>query len=123
MISQIRQNCTFEKYSESSGNKIVLPSPLNKRSGFCICSFMQKIYVIDGCRKFEEEDFYSTIASYMCYDIKSNKCSYIASVKTCRDSAWCAVFEDKTEVTGSYCSRVKKLKFVESFCFHENKWT
>ena len=27
VISQIKQNCTFEKYSKSSGNKIVLPSP------------------------------------------------------------------------------------------------
>ena len=47
VMSQIRQNRTF-KYSESSGNKIVLPSPLNKRSSFCIYSFMQKIYVISG---------------------------------------------------------------------------
>ena len=69
VISQIRQNCTFEKYSESSGNKIVLLSPLNKRSSFCIGSFMQKIYVIGGCKKFEEENFNSTIASCMCYDI------------------------------------------------------
>ena len=43
----------------------------------------------------------------MCYDIKSNKFSYIASVKTCRDSACYAVFEGKIEVTGSYCSRVR----------------
>ena len=58
VISQIRQNCTFEKYSESSGNKIVLLSPLNKRSSFCICSFMQKIYLLMGAKKFEEDNFY-----------------------------------------------------------------
>ena len=69
VISQIRQKCTFKEYSEYSGNKIVLLSPFKKRSSFCICSFMQKIYVIGGCKKFEEENFYSTIASCMCYDI------------------------------------------------------
>ena len=45
----------------------------------------------------------------MCYDIKSNKCSYIASVKTCRDSACCAVFKGKIAFTGGYCIRVRSL--------------
>ena len=48
VINQTRQNCTFEQYSKSSGNKNVLLSPLNKRSSFYICSFMQEIYVIGG---------------------------------------------------------------------------
>ena len=57
----------------------------------------------------------------MCYDIYSNKLRYIASVKTCRESACCAVFEGKIAVTGGYCIRVRNLTSVESFCFHENK--
>ena len=74
-----------------------------------------------GAEKFEEESFYSTNESCMCYDIKSNKWGYIASVKTCRDSACCAVFENKISVTGIYCSRVRNLKPEKYFCFHENK--
>ena len=59
----------------------------------------------------------------MCYDIKNNKWSYIALVKTCTDSACCAVFKSKIAVIGCYCVRVGNLKSVESLCFHENKRT
>ena len=68
VISKSRQNCTFEKYTEFNENKIVLPSTLDKRSNFCVCSFMQKVYVIGG-GIITQKDFYSTIASCMCYDI------------------------------------------------------
>ena len=57
VISQIRQNCTFEKYSESSGNKIVLPSPLNKRSGFCICSLCRRFKLLVGAENLKKKTF------------------------------------------------------------------
>ena len=59
----------FEERLDPSENNVVLPPFFKKLTNFCVCSFMQKIYVIGGCKKFEEENFYSTIASFMCYDI------------------------------------------------------
>ena len=54
MISENRSNNTFEKYSELSENKSILPTFLDRRFNFCVCSFMQKIYVIGGCGKTQD---------------------------------------------------------------------
>ena len=124
VISDSRRYNMFEKYSESCGNKIGLPSILDRRSEFCVCSFMQKVYVIGGYGKMND----ISINSCMCYDIKSNKWTYIASMIDCRQNASCAVFEGKIVVTGGYLisndyNSLCKLKSSESYCFHENKWT
>ena len=111
LISDIYENHVFEKYSESSKGITNLPSMLDERFDFCFCSFMQKIYVIGGYLQTET----SSINSCMCYDIKSNKWTYIASLKTCRDSASCAVFECKIVVTGGSCKNKKKKTFWIKF--------
>ena len=72
VISESRRNIMFEKYLVSSEEKIVLPSMLDKRINFCVCSFMQKIYVIGGESKIQENSS-SIFDSCMCYDIKTNK--------------------------------------------------
>ena len=48
LIGESEQNYSFVKFSESSKSFKVLPSISDKRSGFCVCSFMQKIIVIGG---------------------------------------------------------------------------
>ena len=78
VISENRSNNTFEKYSELNENKVFLPSTLDKRSNFCVCSFMQKIYFIGGYSKTKPKIF-SSVNSCMCYDIKSNKWTFIAT--------------------------------------------
>ena len=100
---------------------IVLPSTLDERSRFCICSFMKKIYVIGGYRG-KQENFGSCINSSMCYDIKNNKWTYVASMIESRNNASCAVFEGKIVVTGGFSTHVRSgFKSVEADCFHENK--
>ena len=113
------QKSSFVKFSESSKSLNVLPSMLDERSGFCVCSFMQKIIVIGGHIN------YKSINSCMAYDIKTNQWNYIASMNESRDNASCTVFNGKLVVTGGYDSRAFNsfLKSVEAFCFHENKWT
>ena len=69
----------------------------------------------------------------MCYDIKSNKWTYVAPMLTNRYSASCAVFKGKIVVTGGFLipDRLNQGKYepflrlssTESYCFHENKWT
>ena len=118
MISESRKQCTFEKYSESSGNKIILPPLMDRRFLFCVCSFMHKIYVIGGCRKTLEN-----IYTCMCYDIKNNRWKYIASMIESRYYASCAVFEGKIVVTGGILrNNFFTLNSSESYCFYEDKW-
>ena len=98
VISESRRNIMFEKYLVSSEEKIVFPSMLDKRINFCVCSFMQKIYVIGGESKIQENSA-SFIDSCMCYDIKSNKWTYVASIIESRQNSSCAVFKSKIVVT------------------------
>ena len=79
MISKTMGSCIFEKYSESCGKKIVLPSLLDKRSEFCVCSFMQKIYVIGG-QSILKGSHYFTISSCICYETETKKWSFITSM-------------------------------------------
>ena len=62
----------------------------------------------------------------MCYDIKSNKWTYIDSMIESSYHASCAIFNGKIVVTGG-CLDEKafalKSNSSESYCFHENKWT
>ena len=127
VINGSMENCDyeksnfFEKYSESSKNKTALPSTLDERYCFCICSFTQKVYVIGGNRIIKWKDNRS-ISSCMCYDIKSSKWIYIASMIESRKCASCSVFEGKIVVTGGY-SYSFTFNSAESYCFHKNKWT
>ena len=121
LMGESRRNCTIEKYSKIIKNSIVLPSLLDKRIQFCVCSFMQKIYVVGG---YIEVGNY-TINSCMCYDIKSNKWTYVASMIKSRTNASCAVFKGKIVVTGGITKRHNffSLNSTEEYCFHENEWT
>ena len=108
------------KYSKSDKNLKVFPPMLDERSRFCVCSFMQKIFVIGGNIN------YKPINSCMAYDIKTNKWTYIASMNKERGDTSSAVFQGKVVVTGGYIDRRFSsgfLKSVEAYCFHENKWT
>ena len=126
LIGESEQNYSFVKISESSKSFKVLPSISDKRSGFCVCSFMQKIIVIGG--NINEE----TINSCFAYDTKTNKLTYIASMNESRKDTSCTIFQGKSVVTGGL--KVKTclhsgnkipclLKSVEAYCFYENKWT
>ena len=93
VISENRRSCSLEKYSKLNENKIVLPSLLDKRTQFCVCSFMQKVYVIGGFWEVEN----ASIESCVCYDTKRNKWTYfnITLMNQHRDNASCAVFKVK----------------------------
>ena len=93
---------------------------LDERSYFSVCSFMQKIAVIGGCKNKE------SVSSCMAYDIKTNKWASIASMNKSREDTSCTVFKDKIVVTGGYNGRASFsdiIKSVEAYCFYENKWT
>ena len=125
LFNTYNKNTLFYKFSESSKSFNVLPSILDERSRFSVCSFMQKIIVIGGSNSNE------SINSCMAYNCKINKWTYIASMNKSREDTSCIVFKGKIVVTGGWIAKrlgIRAfssgfLKSVEAYCFHENKWT
>ena len=119
VLDEYELNTLFVKFSESSKSLNVLTSVWDKRSEFCVCSFMQKIIVIGG--NINEE----SISSFIAYDINTNNWTYtasmyvsrelcilIASMNEYREDAPCAVFQGKVVVTGGW----KVISGRVSFC-------
>ena len=127
-LYEIKENCTFKRYNNSINNETDLPSLLDERLDFCVCSYMRKVYVIGGQGKLQ-----GFVYSCMCYDINSNKWTYVGSLIENRENASCAVFKGKIVVTGGYvipyrpygerCMSFCRSNSSESYCFHEDKWT
>ena len=125
LFGESEQKSSFVKFTEPSKSWNILPSFLDKRSRFCVCSFMQKIVVIGGNINKE------SLNSCMAYDINTNKWNYIASMNKSREDTSCTVFKGKIVTTGGWRkmtfsmnrSSTRRLKSVEAYSFHENKWT
>ena len=58
----------FGEHPDPSENNLVFYPLLKGLYGFCVCSFMHKIYVIRG-----QNNLHKIINSCVCYDIKRNK--------------------------------------------------
>ena len=127
--SKSKQGCFFEKYFAFSKNLIILPSTLDKRSGFCVCSFMQNIYVMGGNKTVSRPYgyIYSSCNACMCYNVRTKTWTYIASMSESRHNASCAIFEGKIVVSGGRSfelfGRSSFLRSVEMYCSFGNKWT
>ena len=115
LFREVKPGYRFVKVSKSSKSLCFLPSLLDERSNFSVCSFMQKILVIGGRRN---EEF---INSCMAYDCKRNIWNYITKMNQNREDTSSTIFQGKVVVTGGFGNRL--LKSVEAYCFHENKWT
>ena len=131
-LYKVKQECTFRRYNNSRKNEIVLPSLLDQRSEFCVCSFMKKIYIIGGEYNYKNKNILQEIVnSCMCYDIKSNKWTYVGSLIKNRKHASCTVFKGRIVVTGGYLTPSRlygnrvpyRINSTESYCFHEGMWT
>ena len=117
LFGECWKKTSLGKFSQSSKHWNVLPSLLDERNKFCVCSFMQKIIVIGGY------EYFKSINSCMAYDIKTNKWNYIASINKSRIDTSSTVFKGKVVVTGGWKFFSGVLKSVEAYCFYENKWT
>ena len=89
-----------------------------EKSGYCVISFMGKLYLIGGYTK----SCHKRLSSCYSYDINNEKWNNLANLNVARNCAECTVFEGKIVVTGgvNYLSRFKS---VEAFDYCENKWT
>ena len=124
-------------YSPSTDNWKSLPSLKNLRRSYCVCVFMQKLFVVSG-KHYSGLRETSYDRSCMFYDKRSDKWTSIAATLEGREDAACAVFEGKIILSGgirgkSIESKVKVgrhlmynvsvLKSVEAYDYYVNKWS
>ena len=102
----------IKKYSYSSKIWNKLPE-LSYYDYYCICCFMQKLFVISYLANSNNSKF---------YDKESNKWCNITAMNKVRQNTACTVFEGKIIVSGGFYSRHRKhkLKSVEVYDHHEN---
>ena len=110
---------SVEKYSPSSNKWSVVTHMFDKRRDFCVCSFMDNIYIIGGyC--FQN---YEVTNSCLQFDTKEKSWKKIAKMKQSRDSAACVVFQGNIVVSGGTDSDDNKLNSVESYDVFADKWS
>ena len=93
---------------------------INTEEKYCynVSSYMGKLYLIGGYINNSDK----SLSSCYTYKINSNKWNKIASLKVARNWAACTIFEGKIVVTGGM-NNWNKLKSIEAYDYHENKWT
>ena len=115
-------NCctSVEVYSEKTKTWKHRYINFEERFGYCLCSFMSKMYIIGGYVR-NDKNISSTCYTY---NIKTNERIDIADLNQARSCAACKVFEGKIVVTGGFSSLDScQLKSVKSYDYYENKWT
>ena len=119
-----------EKYSPATEAWNQVTELPDGRDKFCICAFMDKIFVIGGF-KYDEEDFddnddadIGTITnSCSMYDTKNNSWKEVAGMNFARKDAACEVFKGRILVSGGKGIGNNKMKSVESFDVIADEWS
>ena len=107
---------SIEKYSPFTNTWEIVGDVYDRRSGFCACSFIDKLYVIGG--------FSRLVASTSCieFDTKHLKWNEIAGMNEARYESACAVFEGRIVVSGGI-NRGQRLNTVEAYDHVANSWS
>ena len=90
-----------------------------KLYGFSVTSFKRELFVIGGCHSKHSRGYTS---SCLKYDVKNDEWSYIAGMNGVRQVPGCTVFKGKIVAYGGHFEE-RKLKPVETYDHHENKWS
>ena len=90
---------SLEKYSSEYNTWNVLINLNENRTDYCVCSFVDRIFVCGGY--FDDDDEIIT-NSCIQFNVKSKKFKKIAVMNAVRESAACAVFEGKVAVSGGW---------------------
>ena len=110
---------TIEKYSLLDDCWSNVSDMYDNRTGYCICSFMNKLYIIGGYNKC------SSLLSALQFDpncTSNNKWNEVARMNQARDNAACVVFEGKIVVSGGLNINYRALSTVESYDVIGNEW-
>ena len=84
-------------YSKKS-NKWTSTKMPDKRLNYCVCSFMQNLFIISGYNINNMKQ----LRTCMKYDVGCKRWSYISNLIVERNSAGCTVFGGNIVVTGGY---------------------
>ena len=110
---------TIEKYSLLDDCWSVVTDMYDNRRGYCVCSFINDIFLIGGKKEGCSLDFYLKFNA-KCFD--KNKWKRIAVANQKREYAACAVFEGKIVVSGGI-GRGRGLNTVEHYDVIGDEWT
>ena len=88
------------------------------RSCFCVCAFMDQIYIVGG-----KKDFTSYLNTCLKLDTKSNSWSEVKEMNQERANASCSVFEGKIVVAGGMIRHNEHFSTVEAYDHMSNKWS
>ena len=94
-----------------------VPGPKGYRFGHCICSFMDKIYIIGGKSKTE------SLSDSLEFDPSCNGWKAICRPNYERNQSACTVFEGRIVVSGGRVSLYRNLNTVESYDVAGNEWS
>ena len=111
---------SVEKYSPSSNNWSEVAFMFDKRSNFCACAFMDKIYIIGG---FSFNDRHKTTNSCLRFNTVEKNWNEVCAMIEVRKKAACAIFQGNIVVTGGIDNNAQGLNSVESYDVFANKWT
>ena len=112
-----------EKYSPSTNKWTVMTIMADKRQYFCVCAFVDKIFILGGSYNFDASDVNSTTNSCLEFDTKNKNFREINGMSESKDAAACAVFKENILVSGGMDSNKNELNTVESYDAFANKWT
>ena len=112
-----RRVMSVEKYSLTSKTWSKVAEMYDSRIVFCVCSFMDKIFVIGG-----DKDRIP-INSCLQFDTSNYSWNEVSRMNKVRSHAACAVFEDRIVVSGGLNSNYNSLSTVESYDVLPDKWS
>ena len=108
---------SVDKYSPTSKTWSEVAQMNDNFFGFCICKFLNIIYVfggitnkvvLDSCLKFDTRDY---------------SLGEVSRMKEARDCAACAVFEERVVVSGGWNNRNTTLSTSESYDVIPDRWS
>ena len=111
---------SVEKYSPSSYNWSEVAFMFDKRSNFCACAFMDKIYIIGG---FSFNGRHKTTKSCLRFNTVEKNWNEVCAMIEVRKKAACEVFQGNIVVSGGINNNAQVLNSVESYDVFANKWT
>ena len=110
---------SVDKYSLTSKTWSQVAEMYDSRRYFCICAFMDKVFVIGGFN-----DALKVKCSF-CLEFDTNDYSWkkVAKMNEARLYAACAVYAERIVVSGGTANRNGLLKTVESYDVLPNRWS
>ena len=110
---------SVERYSFSTNIWKNNSNMFDERKNFCVCAFMNKIYIFGGLYIQNLE----VIDSCLQFDTKDNNLKTVSEMLETRCNAACVVFQGNAVVSGGINNDEHKLNTVESYDVFADKWS